>query len=337
MPLDISGSIGRQVEAARIRGDLATLGYEDAQGGALIDIQIAYLTALDAQQLAAIDQAVVGSIEGLKEEAQKSLPAMLPFFDVELATARETLQNSRAAAEQAQDSLKLALRLPLTLDLELTTPLPDFERPPIEEQAPTSGRLDIKMAKRRVDAADLAVEQAKDARRPSLRLGAYATQTLSGRFIDEAGRTTNRDYGLNVALSVPLLNYDAGRNANSVKTSRLLAEQARADLETSKLAAELNIRQAKANLERAEKRLKQLPDPKAAAKALEAATKALFAAPQATAPALLAQVSNARTSWRAAQAAVIDAKTGALIAALRLARALGEPMELAKRRTSEQS
>jgi outer membrane protein TolC len=228
------------------------------------------------------------------------------------------------------------LRLPLSLDLDLTTPLPDFATlriPPTEG----SNRRDVEMAQRRLDAAELAVDQAKDARRPSLNVGAYATQTFSGRFIDEAGRTTNRDYGFNLALNLPLLNYDAGRNSNSVKTSRLFAEQAQADLETTKLTAELGVNQARAALARATKRLQQLPDPASAAKALAAATRALFSVPREGAPALLAQVSNARSSWRAAQAAVIDARTGALIAALRLAKAMGQPMVLSDARHEPRS
>jgi outer membrane protein TolC len=329
MPIDISGAIGRQVKSARLRKDLAELGYDEAKANALTNIQIAYLAALEAQETAAIDEAIAASIERLQAEAAKSLPSVLPFFEVELANARDTLASSRAASDQAKDALKLALRLPLGLDLVLTTQVPDFEASALCALDPDpSGQFSVEEAKRQVDTADLAVEQAKDPRRPSLSVGAYATQTLSGRFIDEAGRTTNRDYGLNVTFSLPLLSYDAGRNANSVRTSRLLAEQARADLETRKLSAELDVRQARAALDRAVKRLKQLPDPEAAGKALAAATQALFAAPPETAPGLLAQISNARSSWRFAQLAVIDARTGALIAALRLARALGRPLEL---------
>jgi outer membrane protein TolC len=151
---------------------------------------------------------------------------------------------------------------------------------------------------------------------------------LSGRFIDEAGRTTNRDYGLNVALSWPLLNYDAGRNKNSVRASKLMAEQAQADLETAKLGAELNIRQANAALVRATARLKRLPDLNGARAALRLATSALFNVPPETAPALIAQVSNARQSWRAAEAAAIEARAGVLIAALRLAKARGQSKQL---------
>jgi anti-sigma-K factor RskA len=108
----------------------------------------------------------------------------------------------------------------------------------------------------------------------------------------------------------------------------LLAEQAQMDLDTTRRTTELGIRQARQALQRAEKRLTQLPDPKAAADALASATKALFAADPATAPALLAQVSNARLSWRSAQASVMDAKVGAINAALRLSKALDRPLIL---------
>lgn len=329
MPVDISGAIGRQVEAAKINDEVAKLGYVQARNNALIDVQIAYLTALQAKQQADTDSVLVSLIDQLKKRASKDLPAIVPFIDVELANARDTAETSLASAEQAEDALKLQLRLPLSLEVDLTTPLSGLSAPAIADGPQgTSDLTDIQIASRRVDAAQLSVEQAKDARRPSLRLGGYATQTFSGRFIDEAGKTTNRDYGLSVSLNLPLLNYDAGRNKNSVRSSRLMAEQASADLDSARLAAELNAKQAKTAYQRAETRLKQLPDTKAAAEALVSATDALFAAPAETAPGLLAQVSNARSSWRAAEATLISAQAGALIAALRLARTLDQPVEL---------
>jgi adhesin transport system outer membrane protein len=330
MPIDISGTIGRQVDAAELRRAIAELSQDKARRNALIDGQIAYLAALQAQQMVTIDQAIVGSIESLKNVSAKKLPAVLPFFDVELANAREQLRNSRAAADQAEDGLKLALRLPFELDIQLTSALPDYSNLPSigAKGLNLDDSLDVQTSKRSLEAAELGVEQAKDFRRPSLRIGAYAAQTFSGRFIDEAGQTRNRDYGLNVSLSLPLLNYDAGRSDNSVRTSKLMAEQARVDLETTRLNVTLSIRQARQALQRAEKRLTQLPDPKAASQALTAATRALLQAPAATAPALLAQVSNARNSWRFAQSSVMDAKVGAVIAALRLSKALDQPLIL---------
>jgi outer membrane protein TolC len=329
MPVDISGSIGRQVDAAKLGDQLADLGRDRAKRDALVDVQSAYLSALEAQQMVRIDEAIVGSIEALKTRATKRLPAMLPYFEVELANARELLRLSRAADDQAQDSLKLALRLPFDQDLELTSPLPDYDKIQLPGgDDPMGSGVEVESAELRLKSAELRIEQAKDFRRPSLRVGAYASQTFSGAFIDDAGRTTNRDYGLNVSLNLPLLNYDAGRSDNSVRTSQLLAEQARMDLDTTRRTTELGVRQARQALERAEKRLTQLPDPKAAADALASATKALFAADPATAPALLAQVSNARLSWRSAQASVMDAKVGALNAALRLSKALDQPLIL---------
>jgi len=278
MPVDISGSIGRQVDAARLRQEIAELGKDRAKRNALVDVQIAYLSALEAQQMVTIDEAIVASLVGLRKRATTRLPSVLPFFDVEFANALEQLRNSRAGADQAEDALKLALRLPFELDLKLTSPLPDYDRLSRSDHSPPDldKMVEVETSKRALEAAQLGIEQAKDYRRPSLRLGAYATQTLSGRFIDEAGRTTNRDYGLNVSLNLPLFNYDAGRADNSVRTMELMRDQARADLETTRLGATLSIRQARQALGRAEKRLTQLPDPKAAAQALASATTALL-------------------------------------------------------------
>lgn len=322
LPIDLSGTIGRQVEQARLGEDLASLGLEQARRDAVFTIQIAYWNALRGQQAAVVDRNIYDAVAELRKEAQSRLPTITPYLDVELATLQQTTANSQSAAELGQDGLKQALQLPLETPLILVTAVPD---PPLSSAAEREQQqsFDIAAADLRVRQAELAANQARDMRKPSLSVGAYGTQSFGGRFISDTGKTTTRNYGLTVSLNLPLLSFDAGRDHNSRRTADLLAEQARRDRDAQQRSAELDIRQARAAYDRAMKRLGQLPDPAAARDIARSAGEALFLVDPASAPGLLAQVSNARSAWRGAETAVVDAKVEAIIAALRLQRALG--------------
>jgi len=327
LPVDISGTIKRSVEQARLSQTISELTLEDTQRDAWTNVQIAYLTALRAQKVVETDERILGSIVNLRDNAEKQLPSITPFLDVELATARQTMSLSRSSAEQAQDGLKLALQLPFDILLDLTSQIPD---PPKYGAGSFNidQRVDLQSATVRVKQADLSARQARDYQKPSLTLGAYATQTFGGRFISNTGQTSTRNYGLTIGLNLPLLNFDAGRSGNSRKTSELLAEQARRDLEAQKRNAELEVRQAEATYSRAIKRLSDLPDARAAETAAESVSKVILSLPAATAQTLLAQVSNARAQWRAAEVAVVDASVEATIAWLRLQQARGADFAL---------
>ncbi len=250
----------------------------------------------------------------------------MPFLELELAGARQAASQSRAAAEQAEDRLRQDLALPVDLGLDLVSPL---DRPrPSPELAILGGtmgtRADLELARQRVRQAELAVEQAGDGRRTTLTAGTYLNQYFGGRFVNETGRTSNRDYGLTLALRLPLLNYDAGRSDDVARIAEIRSEQARADLADQRRRAELELRQLRALYDRAMQRLDLLPDASAAERALTAAEQALLSAPEGMAAGLLAQVSNARTAWRAAQIAAVDAFAEGQIATVRLRRASGE-------------
>ena len=324
VPIDVSGIIRRQVQQARIGEEMSNVLLRDSRDDAVAQVYIAYLTALRAQQVAEIDGRVRQSIEDLVARAHAA-PAVVPFLNLELAAARQAESASRSAAEQAEDGLKQALALPLDLELDLSSPLvrprPD---PAFAVLGGTLGRrADIEAATDRVRQAELAATQAGDGRRTTVTAGAYLNQYFGGHFVSDTGRTSNRDYGLNLSLRLPLFNYDAGRLENNERIADLRAEQARADLADQRRRAELEARQARAVYDRAMRRLSALPDPEAARRALAAAETALLAASAERAPGLLAQLSNARMAWRAAQVASADAFAEATIATIRLRRAIG--------------
>lgn len=333
VPLDISGIVGRQVKQARIGQDIAGLQLDQARGDAGANAAIAYLTALKARRAADTDRDLIASIDALIARAAKTAPGVAPFLTLELANARQSASLSAAMAETSEDSLRQALALPedakLDLVSELAAPAPD---PSIDARLDPDSRADLGVAERMIDQADIAVVQSSDGRRPTVSGGVYYNQLFGGAFVSSAGESSTRNYGLSLNLSLPLLNYDAGRSDNSKRIAALRAAQARDDLDDRRRAAATEVRQARAAYDRARKRLDQLPDPEAAAAALKRAEDALLAAQPADAPALLAQVSNARNAWRAAKSATGDAWAEAAIATIRLRRALGlDAMDMTKR------
>jgi outer membrane protein TolC len=325
LPVDISGMIGRQVEQARIDEEITSALLHDAEREAIADVHIAYLTALRAQSEVEAGRQVLGAIEDLLARAHAELPSVVPFLSLELAQARQALSGSLTAAETSKDGLKQALALPLDLRLELTSALaPPARYPELDAQLGVpSGRTDLLVARQRVRQAELAAVQAADPRRPSVSAGAYLSQYFGGRFVSDTGEESTRDYGLNLSLRLPLFTYDAGRSDNVVRIAQFQAEQARADLLDQQRRAELGVRQSRSIYDRAMERLEALPDPAAACDALRLAEASLLRAPPETAAGLLAQVSNARTAWRAALIARADAWAEAAIAAIRLRRAFG--------------
>lgn len=91
--------------------------------------------------------------------------------------------------------------------------------------------------------------------------------------------------------------------------------------------AEYDLKQARASWARALERTQNLPSAKDASVALTFAERNLLNASAEEAPSRLAQVSNARTAWRQAEAAAGDAVIELAVAAIRLRKAEGRVLD----------
>lgn len=101
----------------------------------------------------------------------------------------------------------------------------------------------------------------------------------------------------------------------------LTRDQAEDDIQEQKERVEIELRQLVIGLDQAQSRLKSLPSPELAHDALARAEDALA---RSSSSDQLAQVTNARNSWRLAQTASIDALADYYSAYYNLKRALGE-------------
>lgn len=326
MPIDVGGIIHRQVRQADIwRGITA----QDAANTALdvsLDVQTSYLAALRAQNNADADERVAKEIDDLLARAGPN-STLGNFLQVELANARQTAQSSRENADNAQDGLKQILRVPPEAHLHLTSDFRDrkqpVERDGLLERA-LSRRPDVQSALLRVQQAQTAVEQVSDGRKPTVKIGVFASQQLAGGAVYNGRYDQLRQEGGLVNINVPFVQWDNGQLSRSKEVARIQREQADADVEELREKVAYEVRQQLLAVTRAEDRIRNLPDPKQALQALQRAEQLLLTAPPETAQGLVAQVSNARAAWRSAETATADAYIDYNNAVFRLKRLIGD-------------
>lgn len=182
MPLDVSGVIRRQVRQADIWRDISAADVTNATLDVTLEVQNSYLNALRAQNTADADERVADEIQKLLSRAGPA-SALASFLQVELANAQQTAQSSRENADNAQDGLKQILRVPPEVRLRLTS---DFRgrKQPVERngllERALSRRPDVQSAELRVKQAQTSVAQVSDSRKPTVRVGAFASQQLAG-------------------------------------------------------------------------------------------------------------------------------------------------------------
>ena len=326
MPVDVGGVIHRQVRQSDLSRGIAADDVSDTALGVTLDVETSYLAALRAQNDADADEAVAQEIASLLTRAGPQSP-LASFLQVELANAQQTAQSSRENADNAQDSLKQILRIPPEGRLRLTS---DFRgrKEPIERDRllarALNNRPDVQSAELRVKQAQTAIKQASDYRQPTVRVGAFASQQLAGGAVYDGRYDGLRQEGGLVSVNVPLLQWNEGQLRRNEEVAGLQREQADADLEELRERVAYDVRQQELAVNRAENRIKNLPDPKQALQVLQRAEQMLLSAPPETAQGLVAQVSNARQAWRSAETATADAYIDYNLAVFKLKRLIGD-------------
>ena len=336
MPIDVGGVIHRQVRQADIWRGIAANDVTNTALDVSLDVQTSYLNALRAQNNADADERVAKEIEDLLARAGPK-SALASFLQVELANAQQTAQSSRESADNAQDGLKQLLRVPPEARLRLTS---DFRgrKQPVERNGllarALGGRPDVQSALLRVKQAQTSIEQVSDSRKPTVRIGAFASQQLAGGAVYDGSYDRLRQEGGLVNITVPFVQWDNGQLRRNKEVARIAREQADADLEELRERVAYDVRQQLLAVTRAENRISNLPDPNQALQALKRAEQMLLSAPPETAQGLVAQVSNARQAWRSAETATADAYIDYNNAVFRLKRLIGDTDALSVNRTA---
>jgi outer membrane protein TolC len=253
----------------------------------------------------------------------------VPFLEVELANAKQSRSSTRENADRAQEGLKQTLRLPPETRLRLTTSFTDrrepFERENLLQRA-LVGRPDVQQALQRIRQAQISVRQVNDQRNPTFRVGGFYNDQYSARNLVSAASGADRfkNQGIGLNINMPIVHFDNGQLSRQKRIAQLQREQAGADSEELQERVGYELRQALNAVERAENRLKTLPNREQAYLAMQRAEQSMLSAPPEQAQALLAQVSNARSAWRSAETASADAFIDYNSAIFRLKRIVGE-------------
>ena len=338
MPIDVAGVIRRQVKQADIWRGISANDLTNTALDVTLDVQTSYLNALRAQNNADADERVAKEIEQLLARAGPN-SSLSSFLHVELANAQQTAQSSRESADNAQDGLKQLLRVPPEARLRLTS---DFRgrKEPVERNGlltrALSKRPDVQSALLRVQQAQTSIQQASDSRKPTVRVGAFASQQIAGGAVYDGSYDRLRQGGGLVNVTVPFLQWDNGQLRRNKEVARIAREQADSDLEELRERVAYDVRQQVLAVTRAENRIGNLPDPKQALQALQRAEQMLLSAPPETAQGLVAQVSNARQAWRSAETATADAYIDYNNAVFRLKRLIGDTEAMSSTSTATQ-
>ena len=325
-PIDVSGVVKRQVAQAETQEQISANEVSQTKLDLAFDVQNNYLNALRAQQNVTADERVVQQIANLLERARNRAPGVVPFLEVELGNAQQSLTSSRTNADQAQDGLKQSLRMPLETRLRLTTEMTHDSKPETSGdllQQAMETRPDVRQARLRVRQADISARQVSDSRKPSLSVGGYLNQEIVGADPMDRDRRRISNRGLGVNVRVPIAQYDGGQLGRQKRIAGIQKDQAVADSEELQERVAYDLRQALLAVERAEARIESVPDKQQAFAALKRAEEQMLAAPDGQAQSLLAQVSNARGAWRSAETASADADIDYNRALFRLQRTMG--------------
>lgn len=331
MPIDVSGTIRRQVGKADAQRQISERDIGQAKLDVAFEAQNNYLNALKAQENVRADERVVEEIKRLLERSRTEAPGATPFLEVELGNAQQSLNNSRTSSDQAQEGLKQTLRMPLDIRLNLTTQVGSKEVAPDGDgllDRALKQRPDVQQAQLRFRQAELSERQVGDHRKPSVSLNGYFNRELVGSSPWSGDRRAINNRGVGVNVKVPIVQYDGGQLSRQKEVAGLQKSQALADVQELQERVAYDLRQAQLALDRAENRIANLPDKKQAFEALRRAETQMLNAPAGQAQSLLAQVSNARNAWRSAETAAIDATIEYNRALFRLRRTLGDTESL---------
>ena len=325
---DISGARKRSFEQSRLSGRSGAVDVELTALNVAIDARLSYIQALRAQQQMEIDREYLLLLEKLIAGAATRQPSVVDFLETERSNAALVLDQSKQGAQLALSSLRQQLRMETNQAVRLTTTLTDAAPvPPVTRlvELAYANRSDIRQSGIRLRQAKIAQSQATDFRRPSLRVSAFASHSLTGEALVHRWSDIGRSNSAGVALSfnLPIWSYDGGELSAARHIAAIQAEQALADAEEAKERARNEIAAEMIGIDRARSRIEQTPDAMQARQALQRAEEAMLSASPKDAPGLLAQVSNARQNWRSSVTLKYDALAAFYGEYFRLQRTLG--------------
>ena len=167
------------------------------------------------------------------------------------------------------------------------------------------------------------IQQASDYRKPTVRVGVFASQQLAGGTVYDGRYDRLWQGGGLVTVNVPMAQWDNGQLRRNQEVARLQREQAAADLEELRERVAYDVRQQLLAVTRAENRIRNLPTP--GRRCRRCSGRSRCCSPRRPRPPGAGRAGvNARQAWRSAETATTDAYIDYNHAVFRLKRLVGD-------------
>ncbi len=249
-----------RTKASESRRRSAEINADSARAEALLDLTGAYYDALLGERLVAIAEASLAQQDEILRQTTVA-QQVGDKSEFELLQARVSRDNQLPQVLQSRNQrqvsylrLKQLLNLPLTDELQLTSPLEEL---PARFAAPadlsTEARAPVRQAQEEVTANQSLLTAAKGERWPTLSLASNYNPVAYPSGLPTYGDFLT-NWSVTLSVSVPILN--GGRLAGDELTARGNLSTARAELQQTRKAAELDVETSRLNLANAEAILK---------------------------------------------------------------------------------
>ena len=319
--VDLSGSIGNQIESAYLGLQSGWTGYYAQEQGLLIEAVNVYMNVLSTRAAETLSNASVAVFERQRDEAQQRFEAGLGTR-TEVAAFEAALQGEKARAQQTignRETAEANFRRVFGVEpSELTFPdrIPNMPRSLNEaiERAMLNDPA-LLQAEKALRSAELNILSAKAQNGPSMSITASARHNQD-LLRDSADYTTS--FAASTSINVPL--YQGGAGVSRVRQATVDRDAAEAQLNAQRAQTRANVIGAWNNLQAQEAALNSFVSQIQAA---ELAVRSATAEEQAGVGTKLATI-DAEKDLTSAQVSLSTTRSGQVVAGYALLQAMGD-------------
>lgn len=257
-PIDLFGTIGRTISAARAGEQAGLFTYEAAKNDVKLNVKNAFFTVLQAKNSVEVQKEALSRAElqltNARLEFEKGSKAKVDVlrFETQVSQAKADLIAAENSLSLSKSTFNNVLGRPIEtpFDLEEVKPIqaPEWTESALVDAA-MKNRPELKSSEFQIKALESVKRVEEGGMSPSLSLSANHTRNIDAIGFNARSSSTT---GV-LAVSLPL--FDSGLTRARVAQAREDVLQAKVQLDQLKLGVSLEVRQAISNLLNAQARL----------------------------------------------------------------------------------